>query len=1073
MTTPWANGVAGAQKNADWEHNIDRTPNMANYGDLTFLQVGRVKDSDWSLAENLSMYNPDWADGTLGVRKIDDIYINNFDVVFALSGVTASKQDILDDYLMNGGRLYMEAGDWTTMDGTDLYNHLGLAATQASGPVSSLMGAEPATEGVELTYTGTIMSKFTTNSESFPALIADTGDVVAVLSVDIDTQDPDNSYRAVSSAVKYERMSEMTRSAPYELTGMLVDYFLLNDDDVNHQPVIELKDPIADPEIPLYKARPTLLWQNQDVDVWDQVAGTMQYTLYISTNANDVANMHPDAMSSVFVQDTPTATMVDALDAPVAGIYHWGIFAEDKYGKTTYEYGGVFKYDSEVPSVNSLTAGNMETNVWDDPLPIGITRVFGPGYMNSQGETVGRPDIFAIDLSDNFGLKFSNNHNEAHQLFADEYLPPATAFSVQVHYFYGGQFEDDLPNFNLYVDELGTDSDLEALTGEPEVVFYMIPDAPIPDGQYHFYILAADEVRWGSFMDWTFEVDLTAPEQPMDIMVDPETYIDQFDELFLKAGETYTLSCWAPSSADDGSMNRVEFQQAVANFPGATWETIGTDYDVTDNTYSVLWTPDTEHFYVRAIAYDYVENFIISEVFSSFHVDGIGPEAPLTVQADLDLTHTPKATVSGYVFDTIVEGQTSGVAYVVIWHYDSASGMMELVTDDQGEVIQVPVIDLSFEATVDLESITGATGDLAYAFYTQAIDNVGNEGEMSEMATWVDTGRQESLRVISPSSIKDVPMGIDVDDTDDSLDEIRSIKVTFLSTEQDFMNYMFTIRAEKLRTSSDATGIGLPQGTKFLYNYFNVEVPPEFTNFEAQVTIEFHISARSQLGTRTSEILDNIRLVAKHSGEDGFEVLDIIGGQPQVVDEDKGIYRVQARVNRFSDFAVIVAQTDVTVSDIILGASPAIAGQEMSITVTVHNGGDFPKDAENVKVKVFAIDPDGNQEFIDELDYGTIDAEIDYYPSDPALKKGEKQATLFWTTSTLLSDGEVQTFTIRAQVDPDGYVREISETNNEATKDVEVVGSAGSTPSFELTFMMMALGVLVVSGMSVYVRKRK
>jgi hypothetical protein len=315
-------------------------------------------------------------------------------------------------------------------------------------------------------------------------------------------------------------------------------------------------------------------------------------------------------------------------------------------------------------------------------------------------------------------------------------------------------------------------------------------------------------------------------------------------------------------------------------------------------------------------------------------------------------------------------------------------------------------------------------------------------------------------------------MGTEFEDTDDSLDEVRSITVTFLNTEQDFMNYQFMVRALPLRTSSDATDLGLPDGTKFLYNYFNIEVPPEFTNFEAQVTITFHVSQRSQLGTRTSEILENIRLVTKHSGESSFEVLDLIGGQAQPVDEAKGLYRVQARVNRFSDFAVIVAQTDLTVKDIILGATPAISGQEMTITATVHNGGDFPKDADNVKVKVFSIDEDGNQEYIGELDYGTIDAEKDYYLTDSYLRKGDKQATLNWKTSELLTDGEIQKFTIRTQVDPDGYVREISETNNEKTKMVEIVGSAQSSPSFELTFMLMALGVMLVSGMSVYIRKK-
>ena len=1074
MLQPYAKSLDSEtdQPNADWNIGPARSTGVRNYAGTTILQVGTVrKDSPWSLAENLSAYDSSWGPGALGTKSIGDYYLGNWDVVFALGGLSTQSQAVFNNYVLGGGRMYVEYGDWTGLASTDFYNTLGLGASATSGDVASLMGFAPITEGIDLQYTSTVSSKFVPNDETFRVL-EEGGETYAVLSVDIDTANEDNSYRVVSSALKYDKMAAAARSETYDFTGMLIDYFLLTDDEVNNPPMLELIDPIMKAgEISLFKARPTLLWANHDVDVWDQVAGTMEYTLYISTSAQDVANMEPDARSAVFIQETSKATVVDALDAPMAGIYYWGIYAEDKYGKTTYLDGGVFKYDSELPTVDSMIPMNDE--IMDDPLPIGSTVVFGPGHQNNAGETIGRPNKFAITMSDNFGLKFSNNHIAAEQLYVDNFVLPSSAFSVEIFYFYGGQYEDDLPNFNMYVDTLGTNADLESLTGMDEVTFYMIPDGPIPDGQYHFYVQAADEVRWGSYMDYYFEVDLTAPETPMDITIDPVTFYDQFDEVFLKAGETYTLSVTAPSSADDGSMNRIVFQQAVANFDGATWETIGTDYNVADNTYAVLWTPDVDHYYLRAIAYDYVENFAESAVFSEFHVDGEGPEAPLTLQATLDLTHAPLATVSGYVYDRIVEGQTSGVDYVLIWQYDAASGTMSLVVDDQGDAIHVPVIDFQFDYDVSLESIDGASGDMSYLFYAQAVDNVGNMGDMSEAATWTNTGNAETLRIISPSSIKDIPMELDMEDTDDSLDELRSITVTFLNTEQDFMNYMFTMRAGQLRTATDASQLGLPSNTKFLYGYFNIEVPPEFTNFEAQVTIEFHISDRSQLGARTEDILENIRLVSKHSGESKFEVLELIGGQAQPVDADKGIYRVQARVNRFSDFAVIVAQTDLTVKDIILGAQPAISGQTMSITVTVHNGGDFPTNAEEVKVKVFSIDGDGNQEYIGELEFGTIDPNHDYYLLDPSLRPGDVQRSLVWETSTLVDADDVKTFTIKAQVDPDGYVREISETNNEDSTNVEVVGSATASPSFALSFMLMALGVMLVSGLSVYSRKKR
>ena len=1058
-----------AQKNADWDHGPRRTLGAENYGGVTVLQIGRTTGDPWSLLDHISEENPELANGTFGVRRLDDITLMDWDVVFCVRDLSYFNQWILNNYVQQGGRLYVEFNDWSILDGTDLSRTLGLTAEdKATSPVL-LSGAPPVTPGMQLSYSGTTASSLEPNTDTYPVL-EEGHTIYASMSIHIDQDNPANSFRAVASTVAFEKMSDTPATTRAEYIHRITDYFLLSDDDVNHAPVLELITPIPDPEVQLIKSRPTLLWENHDSDIWDQLPGSATYTLYISTDRELVETMDFRARSAAFVEQTAAFTTVDPLDAPVAGTYHWGILAEDRFGKTSYESGGAFTYDSEVPVVHSFTA--MSGTTMDDPLPLDGSRVFGPGYRNTQDQAIGRPDGFAVDLSDNFGLRFSNNHNGATRLFSDEYSLPSTAFSVKVLYFYGGQYEDDLPNLNLYIDQLGTNDDLESLTGENDVRFYIIPDGPLPDGQYHIYVQAADEVRWGSTMDWTFEIDLTAPTTPTGITISPETFVDQTGQLFLMAGQTYTLSATAPSSSIDGSMSRVEFQQSASNYPGAAWQTIGVDRDVADTFYTVVWTPDIEHFYLRAIAYDYVENFAVSEVFSSFHVDGAGPEAPLTLQSTLDLTHTPVAQISGYVYDSIIEGQTSGVDYVVIWHYDEASGMMELVTDDQGIVLMVPVIDFQFQATVDLDAVSGGTGDKSYAFFAQAYDHVGNAGDMSDLATWTNTGSEESLRIISPSSIKDIPMGTDFENPDDSLDELRSITVTFLNTEQDFMNYQFSIHALPLRTSSDATALGMPDGTKFLYNYFNVEVPPEFTNFEAQVTIEFHISQRSQLGTKTSEILNNIRLVTKHAGENSFEVLDLIGGQAQPVDEAKGIYRVQARVNRFSDFAVIVAQTDLTVKDIILGANPAISGQEMSVTVTVHNGGDFPKDAENVKVKVFSIDSDGNQEYIGELDYGTIDAETDYYLSDAYLRKGDKQATLTWATTTLLKGGEIQKFTIRTQVDPDGYVREISETNNEKTKDVEVVGSVQSSPSFELTFMLMALGVMVVSGMSVYVRKK-
>jgi len=496
------------------------------------------------------------------------------------------------------------------------------------------------------------------------------------------------------------------------------------------------------------------------------------------------------------------------------------------------------------------------------------------------------------------------------------------------------------------------------------------------------------------------------------------------------------------------------------------WVDIGTDYNVEDNTYTVTWIPDTQHLYLRAVAYDYVDNFAVSEIFSDFQVDGIGPEAPSSLEATLNLIFDPIAEIQGLAFDTQNIGFVSGVDYVLLY----VNG--KLVVDEFGEAVMVEVINNTFRYDLVLDDIDSITGNVSYQITAQAFDNVSNSGDVSSPAVWTNTGDSEPLRVISPANVKDVPMKEEWQNPDDSLDEIRSITVTFLETEQDFQNYQFVIRPGQLRTSSDAVSLGIPRGTKFLYNYYTVELPASFTNFEAQVAVEFHLSRNSPLGFSTQTILDNIRLISRTTGEP-WSVLEITGGRPQEIVGD-GMYQVQTLVNRFSDFAVIVAQTDLTVKDIIVGATPALPGQNITVKVTVHNGGDFPKDAENVQVVLTAIDEEGNAELIGVLDFGTIDPNVDLYPDDPLLGKGDKQNYLHWEAKNVTVDkGDFKNWTIKAEVDLGGYVRESNEHNNQKTEQIEFVGASETSTSFGLTYLMMALGVMFVVGLSVYIRRKR
>ena len=987
------------------------------------------------------------------------------------------------EYILDGGRLYVESEDWTSLEGTDLFDTLQLLVKSRTGPPPALIGNAPITEGMELGYNGSVGSMFQPTDETF-SVWERGGNTYAVLCVDIDILNPANSYSVVASSIDYEDLYEMAGERPFNFTKRLVDFFLEGDDQRNNAPEIEITLPSPNPSPLLIKTLPVLEWENNDPDVWDRPYGVVKYSLFIGVDEEKVMEMHDDARSSVFIEMADSSTTVDPLDAPVSGVYYWAIFAEDKYGKTTYAHGRPIIYDIDHPSVNSLTA--LINGTLDDPMPIGNVRHFCP---NAEHGLTGRPDGFKIDMSDNIGLRFSNYHSYMQKLRHDHYSLPEWVNQVEVFYHYEGEFEDDLPLFDFYRDKEGTHTNIDFLDGKDDVEFYIIPHGTIPDGKYHVYIQAVDMIRTGSYMDWEFEIDFIVPDKPGNFTISPETYVNESGQLFLLEGETYILSATAQSWDEFVNMNRVEFQQSATGDPDGEWETIGADTDVSDHNYSVLWVADSDYPFVRAVSFELDDDSGYSEIFSDFHVDGIGPDKPLSLQVTADLVNSPKATIKGYVSDGTLENQenqTSGVDYVILWHYDSVSETMTIVTLDDGggrgssrggryggcgggeeefwgsngmeggrgdtivDILKVQVIDNRFEYTLDLESISMDTGDMTYAFFVQAYDHVGNGGELSDMAVWTNTRLAEPIRVISTDLVKNVPMKISIENPDDSLDELRSITLTFTDTDQSTMHSILTMRKEPLWNPQDAASLGLPADARFIARYFSAGLLPTFSNYEAMLTIDFHISSRSQLGTKTSEILSNIRLISRENGDTKWRMEDLVGGQPQPIDVGRGLYRIQARVSSLGEYVIIVSRSDLTIPEVSISGDELKPGDETSISVTVHNGGNFPNEANNVKVKLFFIDQEGNQEYIGELDYGTINPEFSSYPDELSHTRGNAVATTFWTVPEYIGDDESLFGTILAQVDPDGYVREVSEINNERLVTI-IILCPPSPPTLEIS----------------------
>jgi len=146
-------------------------------------------------------------------------------------------------------------------------------------------------------------------------------------------------------------------------------------------------------------------------------------------------------------------------------------------------------------------------------------------------------------------------------------------------------------------------------------------------------------------------------------------------------------------------------------------------------------------------------------------------------------------------------------------------------------------------------------------------------------------------------------------------------------------------------------------------------------------------------------------------------------------------------VSQYTVIKVVDTLIDLTVVDIEVSDETPLTVENVKITVTVHNEAtDDPNaSAENVKVRVFSFDELGNQEYLGELDYGSIDPNVDYNPDNPALGNGDKTASLIWTTPEV-DYREIKNFTIKAQVDPDDWNGEINKTNNQNETSITVIG---------------------------------
>lgn len=141
---------------------------------------------------------------------------------------------------------------------------------------------------------------------------------------------------------------------------------------------------------------------------------------------------------------------------------------------------------------------------------------------------------------------------------------------------------------------------------------------------------------------------------------------------------------------------------------------------------------------------------------------------------------------------------------------------------------------------------------------------------------------------------------------------------------------------------------------------------------------------------------------------------------------------------------------ELTIKDIEVSDTTPNSGQLVNISVVIHLDVIFGGPVNNVRVKLFNIDSDGNQKYIGELWYGTVDPDVNRNLGDPSSVNGDAVKSMEWTTPANLAHGASAIFTLRAQVDPDGFVKEIDEMNNEGVTNLTVSAISTGPPDLSI-----------------------
>lgn len=148
-------------------------------------------------------------------------------------------------------------------------------------------------------------------------------------------------------------------------------------------------------------------------------------------------------------------------------------------------------------------------------------------------------------------------------------------------------------------------------------------------------------------------------------------------------------------------------------------------------------------------------------------------------------------------------------------------------------------------------------------------------------------------------------------------------------------------------------------------------------------------------------------------------------------------------------FYFVESITDLSLKNVNLSTNKTISGRNITIQVTVHNGGEVVDEAYNVICSIWVRYWHGANEHLGLLDFGYISPWVDYYPDDTELGEGDKQKEFIWRTPRLPYGGR-ENYTIFVTVGTDFYGLEytvpVNSSNNEGTANLTVTGTPTGPP---------------------------